>query len=620
MFWRSDRARKLADQHYTEALTQEHARLEARVKEAVASSDPDLVVDVANEVFASLRDIVPYAQKPHVTGAIVDRTRWFVVLASQLPQVPWQHLAVCGALYSGAYTLNLDVARSKLENSDWSEQRKREFTGIIFSLMASGRGVLPVTAYSWHRYGVPGLIGSILETGAGTLFDTDQHLTGLRSVTSDLGKQAKLARSHERYLRKLKQEDLPLTHFLPAEDANALNEKYLARQIQKVVALPADLRLVGADVKNVTTQLAAITADRDVIYLVITLRGSCAVRYPCDPERAAQASSIEIDSLSSEQVHRWLDDAAHAYSQFQNKAIDEHSLSRSIRRILTAIGDHVLMPVLEGWPDLQRFTLIPSESAGLLPLFSAIVDGKPACASYDFTVCPSARAMYTAASFAPAAPTSALVAADPSEGDTYIQYTADEARLIAELYGTEVVGPSCAEQAEASRGRSLRAVSDTPDLPYAQQLSAWPDLDAGVLRPVVHFACHGVLTDFPDPDARLLLGEGISLHDFTGSNARPISPGGVVVLSACSVGGVAAAAPNELIGFPTVLLGAGVRNVIAPQWPVVDSPATVDLMVNFHEGLRSGLAPNTALANAISVSSDAGSSCAVWGVFGSYGC
>lgn len=603
-------------------LNQTQARLEQRAKQADASSDADFVVAVADEIFASLRDLLPRAEDPAVSGALVDRTRWIVLLASKLPRPPWQHIAMCGLLYAGSHTLNLDRATLKLQNADWSEEQRQEFLEIVLSMMSSGRSVLSITAYSWHRFGVPGLIGQLLETGSGTLFGTDQHVTIIKSVTSDPREQEKLARSHFKHLRKLRREDLPANHFLSTVEANALNEKYFVRQIAAVRALPAHVRLLAADLKNCTPQMAAITTGRDVIYLVITFRGSCAIRYTSDHTSAGKTLSIEIESLTSKQSRRWINDAANAYKQFNEKLIDERSLSRTVQRILTAIGDHVLTPILESWPDLKRFTIIPSEGAAALPLFSALIDGTPACTAYDFTVSPSARALYSAAQFAAAAPTSALVAADPSEGDLEIPFTTVEAARIAQLYDANVVGPRRSTSPQSSRGRSLRMIDadTTSSLPDMQPLAAWRELDAGIGRPVVHFACHGQVTDFPDPDARLLIGDGVSLGDFMGESARPISPGGVVVLSACSVGGIAAAAPSELIGFPTVMLGAGVRNLIAPMWPVLDGDPTVELMVDFHRFLRAGVQPNIALGNAVRAAIEAGAPCSVWGVYSSFGC
>lgn len=137
-------------------LNQTQARLEQRAKQADASSDADFVVAVADEIFASLRDLLPRAEDPAVSGALVDRTRWIVLLASKLPRPPWQHIAMCGLLYAGSHTLNLDRATLKLQNADWSEEQRQEFLEIVLSMMSSGRSVLSITAYSWHRFGVPG--------------------------------------------------------------------------------------------------------------------------------------------------------------------------------------------------------------------------------------------------------------------------------------------------------------------------------------------------------------------------------------------------------------------------------------------------------------------------------
>ena len=64
--------------------------------------------------------------------------------------------------------------------------------------------------------------------------------------------------------------------------------------------------------------------------------------------------------------------------------------------------------------------------------------------------------------------------------------------------------------------------------------------------------------------------------------------------------------PWHLRVFPgSVLLGAGVRTVIAPTWPVLDSAATTALMVALHRNLLDGMAANQALAAAIRQSAQA---------------
>ncbi|BBZ09599.1 hypothetical protein MDOR_37680 [Mycolicibacterium doricum] len=76
---------------------------------------------------------------------------------------------------------------------------------------------------------------------------------------------------------------------------------------------------------------------------------------------------------------------------------------------------------------------------------------------------------------------------------------------------------------------------------------------------------------------------------------------------------------RELIGFPAVLLGSGVRSVLAPVWPVLDNTDTVDFVVGLHRCMRAGVAPATALSQAIGEVCNAGVPAAVWGVFAAYG-
>jgi len=74
----------------------------------------------------------------------------------------------------------------------------------------------------------------------------------------------------------------------------------------------------------------------------------------------------------------------------------------------------VWQPLLDRWPDLREwpFVVLPLGEAAQLPLYTALIDDRPACATLDLTIAPSARPLVLAAEH-PIASGATLVAADP---------------------------------------------------------------------------------------------------------------------------------------------------------------------------------------------------------------
>jgi len=112
---------------------------------------------------------------------------------------------------------------------------------------------------------------------------------------------------------------------------------------------------------------------------------------------------------------------------------------------------------------------------------------------------------------------------------------------------------------------------------------------------IAHVACHASF-QFENPMfSSLRLGDGdLNVYDIERLERSP----SLVVLSACDSGYTEARAGEELAGLTSALLSMGTRTVVASVGLVPDSPATSDLMVDFHKGLVAGLEPAAALATA----------------------
>lgn len=104
---------------------------------------------------------------------------------------------------------------------------------------------------------------------------------------------------------------------------------------------------------------------------------------------------------------------------------------------------------------------------------------------------------------------------------------------------------------------------------------------------LVHIAAHGVFrTDNPLFSTLQLHDGPMFVHELEALARVPDS----VVLAACSSGRSGVLPGDELLGTSAVLMGLGVRTVIAPMLPVADM-VTSDVAVALHTGLRRNTAP-----------------------------
>ena len=99
---------------------------------------------------------------------------------------------------------------------------------------------------------------------------------------------------------------------------------------------------------------------------------------------------------------------------------------------------------------------------------------------------------------------------------------------------------------------------------------------------LVHIAAHGVFRTDNPLFSTLQLNDGpMFVHELESLARVPDS----VVLAACSSGRSGVLPGDELLGTSAVLMGLGVRTVIAPMLPVADM-VTADVAVALHTGLR----------------------------------
>jgi tetratricopeptide (TPR) repeat protein len=110
----------------------------------------------------------------------------------------------------------------------------------------------------------------------------------------------------------------------------------------------------------------------------------------------------------------------------------------------------------------------------------------------------------------------------------------------------------------------------------------------------VHLAAHGTFrADNPQFSSLQLVDGPLTVYDLEALAAVPE----MLVLSACDSGLSAVRPGDEIMGLAAALFSLGTSTLVATVIPVPDH-LTAALMLEFHEGLRSGLPPSVALASA----------------------
>jgi CHAT domain-containing protein/tetratricopeptide (TPR) repeat protein len=115
----------------------------------------------------------------------------------------------------------------------------------------------------------------------------------------------------------------------------------------------------------------------------------------------------------------------------------------------------------------------------------------------------------------------------------------------------------------------------------------------------IHLACHGTYVPENPMLSAFALARGSSVSVREIQRLANFSSNRLIVLSACESGVTdAREVPDEFLGFPGVLIGAGAAAVVCSLWPVSDA-ATMLLMDKFYEmHLDKGVEPAGALRHA----------------------
>ncbi|MFC9440362.1 CHAT domain-containing protein, partial [Nocardia sp. NPDC057030] len=588
------------------ALVRRTEYLKQRVARAEEARTPDEVRAALAEVNLFLLEFVPTLGADLGTALLaIDVLRWAIILESQLPECNWYRVALNSTMHAGAC--------AQVVSQFWQNDEAQ------LPLRAANQVAFELGAYARHRCSMPAFAPPLLENVSGSLYRATQTMTAIRAVEPDPRKLIAIAQENQRWGARIQSAEFGDPGDRDTRMINRRLEEFRVQQVKAVEAAPAQRIMLEAAARHCVTELAAVRAARDVVYLVATALGGVAFRTYSDAGRVGRTVGIDLPRFTSQRVYAWQARISELYRRRDDDGPSAAASADELTEVLTELGEASLAVFRVQWPDLAAFALAPVGAAGTLPLAGALVDGRPAQLHFDLTVVPDAGMLLAATLHSRPASRNAVVAVDPSTGVDFLPQVESEGAAIAAIHGTRPVNlrPSGdrSKAVEPERVRTMppgrqREIIDDPARYSVVARPGGGILDAIESAAIVHLACHSVLVEESVFNSVLLLGENpVSLSEFL---IRPVAPGGVVVLSACSVGGVVTSLPNELLGFPAVFLSAGARTVIASAVPVVDSGATIALLEDLHRGLRAGAEGGVALRQAVAASVERGDPSVIW--------
>ena len=214
----------------------------------------------------------------------------------------------------------------------------------------------------------------------------------------------------------------------------------------------------------------------------------------------------------------------------------------------------------------DRWIVVPHDVLHYLP-FAALREpgGRPLMESAVISYLSSASALQFSAERSSSFDSRALVLGDPVTDRGGLEGAREEARAVAELFGTEAwIGD------QATEWRVRQAAGEIDLLHLAAH---------GIYQPQVPYFSHIALAEGEGLDGRLEVGEISSSLDLTGVN--------LVTLSACQTAAGERDDGDEIISLTRAFLDAGSSAVVSTLWRV-DDQATAFLMKRFYQNLEAG--------------------------------
>lgn len=344
-------------------------------------------------------------------------------------------------------------------------------------------------------------------------------------------------------------------------------------------ALAAHERLLGeiarlpgfedVDASPVYDDLREAAAEGPIVYVASLIERGFALVVTESPE----PTLVELPTLHRGRVDE--------HVALMRTAGGRRATARAMTTLLPALWTELLEPLMVYLPSASLVTLIPVGRVSELPLHMAGVahdaDGvwRDRTGGMAFCYAPNARVLRRSQKAA------------RSRGDVELRVMT--AGVI------EAAG-------HPNRLRHAQAESDGVAARFGQGRSERPEpaTVANVMRSlgrceVWHFACHGEHDPVSPLESTLALVDGpLTVREMF---ARPSEVHRLAVLSACQTMKVDRARPDEALGFPAAMLGAGVAGVVACQADVEDDAAML-LVLSFFDRFAATGTPARALADA----------------------
>jgi hypothetical protein len=469
--------------------------------------------------------------------------------------------------------------------------------------------MIDLSAYAAHRSGVPLAACILAESLTNQMFrdrTIARELSAINRRQDTIGELRRIHRTLQRMTRGVAKTGAAT----PAGEFRQSVDNMFLDDLKAGAALSSEAYVLTAAGPVHAVHGASATA-RSVIYLVPGPYAGAAIRLEAPETGRSLCESVELPGLSLKAVQT---QAGTVRDVLRGELLVKRK-TEAVQEALDKVTETVWDPILAAWPSLKgrKVALVPLGECASLPLYTALIDGAPACATMDLTVVPSGDALMLAGLWPVPGDGTAFVAADPWFGDDEIALTVRETQQIAAvrevrpriLRWPSGTGPDVSER--------LRGVHE-----FLELSEAIPDGD--MVRElaeaeVVHLACHGDLDPNDPLRSALLLGWPLRLSALL---TQDLKPGAIVVLSACHLASIGTEFAAEQLGFPAALLAMGARSVVSALWPVPDSDATVELMTELHRDLGHH-PPSVALGRAIGRACADGVRPYVWAPFVHFG-
>jgi CHAT domain-containing protein len=360
--------------------------------------------------------------------------------------------------------------------------------------------------------------------------------------------------------------------------ANELREarQALAISINAIRNVMPDFMPQGLDFDEVANLVA--TVGRPLIYLLTTPNGSLAlVVSPRQVNKKSRVYPVWLDAFASSDLTTLVFDEQNGDPRYLHGTIlsGVAEFQGILDRTWPVLAERLMDPITAHLRKIkfQQALLIVTGTLTLLPLHAATSE------ELIYSYIPSAQALKTVffdEDTVESTPRFMGIGSPASRDESILAFARQEVERIASVFTGQK------HQAVLLESGNATLDSITRELPGATHL---------------HFACHGYYKVDRPLDSALLLAadEKLTLEALLGGRID-VSTVRLVTLSACETGLVDFVhVPDEVVGFPSGFIQAGVPGVIGALWRVDDIATAVLLTRFYYYHLVEGSSPAVAL-------------------------